>query len=49
MIQPTSGMFRPKSTRKNGIAFDAWIAAIALFALISPKPSSSISCSAVRR
>ena len=35
VTQPTSGMLRPKSTRENGISFDASIAAIALPALIS--------------
>ena len=36
VTQPTSEMFRPKSTRENGIAFDASIAATALPASISP-------------
>ena len=49
VTQPTSGMFSPKRTRENGTPFEASIAAIALPALISPKPSSSMSCSAVNR
>ena len=49
VTQPTSGMFRPKSTRRNGICFDASIASIAFVAEISAKPSSSSSCSFVRR
>ena len=49
MTQPTSGMLRPKSTRRNGIAFDASIEAIAFDAEISANPSSSSSCSFVSR
>jgi hypothetical protein len=40
-------MFSPNRTRENGIAFDAWIAATAFVALISAKPSTSSSCSAL--
>jgi hypothetical protein len=36
VTQPTSGMFSPKSTRLNGIAFEAWIESTAFVAEISP-------------
>ena len=36
VIQPTSGMLRPKRTRENGWAFDCSIAASAFAAEISP-------------
>jgi len=42
-------MFSPKSTRRNGISFEAWIALIAFVAEISANPSSSSSCSLVSR
>ena len=43
-------MFRPSSTRQKGtVSIDCWIASIALVAEISPNPSSSSSCSFVRR
>ena len=49
VTQPTSGMFRPNSTRWNGTCFDASIDAIAFAADFSWKPSSSSSCSFVSR
>ena len=47
VTQPTSGMFRPKSTRRNGISFDAAIDLTVFVAEISANPSSSSSCSFV--
>jgi hypothetical protein len=42
-------MLRPKRTREKGVSFEAAIASTAFCAEISPKPSSSSSCSLVSR
>ena len=49
VTSPTSSIPSANSTRANGRSFEASIAAIRLRAEISPMPSSSVSCSSVRR
>ena len=47
--QPIPGMFRPSRTRENGTRLERSIDSIAALAEISANPSSSSSCSLVRR